>query len=214
MAGPILAALRVEFGLAMISRSPSTPSRPVLRLAQSSRSALLSVSVPPARLIRYDAFDAQFDQQVLAEARSWFQNFDASTLPRGSTTYARSSGPGGQHVNKTETKATTVYSVKDLLSRLPENLHRAVRSSKYYVASNDSLTFQNQSHRSRSANADENRQKLVDEIARIYRLTTPAETSGEKKNKHKMIEKRFHESRLAQKKFTSAKKQSRRGPPS
>lgn len=53
-----------------------------------------------ARFKRYEAYDAQFDNDALEEARQWFRSFDAGLLPKGSTTYARSSGPGGQHVNK------------------------------------------------------------------------------------------------------------------
>ncbi len=49
---------------------------------------------------RYEAFDAQLDKDALAEARAWFSNFDNSHLPKGDTTFARSSGAGGQHVNK------------------------------------------------------------------------------------------------------------------
>ncbi|KHO01002.1 peptidyl-tRNA hydrolase domain-containing protein [Metarhizium album ARSEF 1941] len=139
------------------------------------------------RLKRYDAFDANLDQEALAEARTWFQSFDATQLPSGNTTYARSSGPGGQHVNKTETKATTVYPVRDLLSSLPRNLHSTIRSSKYYVASNDSLTFQDQTHRSRAANADENRNKLMQEVIRIYKATTPTKTGDEKKKKYEIM---------------------------
>lgn len=182
-------------------------------LAATRPSARRLAHVNTVRLKRYDAFDAHFDRECLNEARSWFQTFDPSSLPRGCTTYARSSGPGGQHVNKTETKATTIYCVGELLSALPKNLHGSIRSSKYYVANNDSLTFQNQSHRSRTANMNENRQKLVDEITRIYQATTPGETSNEKKKKYETIEKRFHDSRIKQKKFASAKKQSRKGPP-
>lgn len=52
------------------------------------------------RFKRYEAYDSQFDENLLEEARSWYKAFDASKLPEGSTTYARSSGPGGQHVNK------------------------------------------------------------------------------------------------------------------
>lgn len=89
--------------------------------------------------------------------------------------------------SRTETKATTVYSVRELLSVLPRNLHSGVRSSKYYIASNDSLTFQDQTHRSRSANADENRRKLVEEVTRIYQIATPAETSKEKKKKYEAM---------------------------
>ncbi|KAG5928779.1 hypothetical protein E4U42_008034 [Claviceps africana] len=139
------------------------------------------------RFKRYEAFDAQFHKETLREARSWFQAFDASKLPRGSTTYSRSSGPGGQHVNKTETKATTVYGVNELLSLLPKNLHSGIRCSRYYVANNDSLTFHEQSQRSRTANENENRRKLVEEIKRIYHSATPAETSVATKKKYEIM---------------------------
>ncbi|EKJ72136.1 hypothetical protein FPSE_07674 [Fusarium pseudograminearum CS3096] len=69
-----------------------------------------------------------------------------------------------------------------------------------------------QDSRSRDANADDNRRKLTDEVMRMYKEATPAETSVEKRKKHEEIGKKFHESRMKQKKFTSAKKQSRRGP--
>jgi peptidyl-tRNA hydrolase ICT1 len=52
------------------------------------------------RYKRYEAHEAHLDQDALADARSWFDKFDASQLPKGNTTFARSSGPGGQHVNK------------------------------------------------------------------------------------------------------------------
>ncbi|KAL7938820.1 hypothetical protein V8C35DRAFT_276049 [Trichoderma chlorosporum] len=180
--------------------------------AIASRQPRLSLS-QPVRFKRYEAYDAQLDQDALAEARLWYNSFDASQLPKGTTTYARSSGPGGQHVNKTETKAITAYPVKDLLAVLPKHLHYVVRYSKYYTAGNDSLTFSAQTHRSKSANLEENKRKLIDEIMSIYREMTPAETSSEKKKKHQEIEKRFHEGRVQDKKFNSAKKQSRRGPP-
>ncbi|KAK5995661.1 hypothetical protein PT974_04078 [Cladobotryum mycophilum] len=165
------------------------------------------------RFKRYKAFDADFDQDALAEARAWFRTFDASQLPKGSTSYARSSGPGGQHVNKTETKAITTYYVKELISTLPKSLHAELRCSKYYTAGNDSLTFMAQTHRSRSSNADENRQKLIDEVTRIYHEKTPSETNNDKTKKYEQVEKRFHETRIQHKKFNSAKKQSRKGPP-
>ncbi|UZP32595.1 hypothetical protein NXS19_000411 [Fusarium pseudograminearum] len=141
------------------------------------------------RFKRYQAFDADLDKDALNEARSW-----------------------GQHVNKTETKAITAYPVGQLLSILPKSLHPSIRKSKYYTSTNDSLTFQAQDSRSRDANADDNRRKLTDEVMRMYKEATPAETSVEKRKKHEEIGKKFHESRMKQKKFTSAKKQSRRGP--
>lgn len=67
---------------------------------------------------------------------------------------------------------------------LPKFLHSGIRASKYYTASNDSLTFHAQNHRSRSANTNENRRKLMEEVSRLYREQVPSETSGDKKKKH------------------------------
>ncbi|RKL33688.1 hypothetical protein BFJ72_g9912 [Fusarium proliferatum] len=159
------------------------------------------------RFKRYQAFDTGLDQEALSEARSWFESFSSTQLPKGNTTYARSSGPGGQHVNK-----YTPYPLGQLLSVLPKSLHPGIRKSRYYTATNDSLTFQAQDSRSRDANAEDNRRKLIEEITSIYKDVIPAETSAEKKKKHEEIGRRFHETRIKQKKFTSAKKQSRRGP--
>ncbi|KAJ0298203.1 hypothetical protein COL516b_010126 [Colletotrichum fioriniae] len=103
----------------------------------------------PVRWARFQAFEADFDPEELEKARSWHKSFNGSQLPKGQTTYARSSGPGGQHVNKS-----------------------------------DSLTFQAQTHRQRDANSEENQQKLIDEIKRIYQETVPGETSSDKKKKH------------------------------
>ncbi|RDA82700.1 hypothetical protein CP532_3922 [Ophiocordyceps camponoti-leonardi (nom. inval.)] len=186
-------------------------ARPLQRASGLSSPAFIRYLYVSRRFKRYEAYDAQFDQDALAEARVWRQSLDASQLPRGNTTYARSSGPGGQHVNKTESKAVTAFSAKELLSMLPKSLHHGVRASKYYTAANDCLTFHAQSQRSRTANAEENRKKLMDELTRLYDDTIPSETSAEKRKKHENIEKRFHETRMKQKKLTSFKKQSRRG---
>ncbi|KAM3469518.1 hypothetical protein MY5147_006998 [Beauveria neobassiana] len=177
---------------------------------------------------RYIAFDSDLDKDALAVARKWHASFEPSQLPSGTTTYARSSGPGGQHVNKTETKAISVFPVKDLLAVIPPVLHPSLRVSPYYTASSDSLTFQAQTHRSRTANADENREKLVSVIKQLYNEAVPAETSSDKHAKYKEVyviackpcglvytnqtsTKRFHDSRLKDKKIKGSKKQSRRG---
>lgn len=87
-------------------------------------------------------------------------------------------------MRRTETKAITVYPIRDLLAILPKSLHASIRNSRYYTANSDSLTFQAQTLRSRDANADENRKKLIEEVTRIYEEATPAETSKDKKKKH------------------------------
>ncbi|KAH8717812.1 hypothetical protein HC256_002489 [Beauveria bassiana] len=94
---------------------------------------------------------------------------------------------------------------------IPPVLHPSLRVSPYYTASSDSLTFQAQTHRSRTANADENREKLVSVIKQLYNEAVPAETSSDKHAKYKEVTKRFHDSRLKDKKIKGSKKQSRRG---
>ncbi len=58
------------------------------------------------RSVGHQARDAGLDAQELAAARTWFQAFRPESIPKGSTTYSRSSGPGGQHVNKLDRPAT------------------------------------------------------------------------------------------------------------
>ncbi|KAJ3475518.1 hypothetical protein NLG97_g9429 [Lecanicillium saksenae] len=182
----------------------SAPSTSIVSPATASR-------IGSVRYKRYSAFDAELDKDTLAVARKWHESFDSSQLPAGSTTYARSSGPGGQHVNKTETKAISVFPVKDILAVIPPILHPSIRMSPYYTAGTDALTFQAQSHRSRTANAEENRKKLVSIINQLYDEKVPAETGSDKHAKYKEVAKRFHDSRLKDKKVKSSKKQSRRG---
>lgn len=88
------------------------------------------------------------------------------------------------HASRTETKAITTWPVKDLLAVLPKLLHPGVRASKYYTARTDSLTIQAQTHRQRSANADENVRKLAEEVHRIYQERVPNESSPDKHKKY------------------------------
>lgn len=88
---------------------------------------------------------------------------------------------------RTETKALTVYPCSELFAILPKHLHPSIRSSKYYTANSDAWTFQAQTQRSRTANADDNRRKLTEEVMRIYHELTPNETSSDKKEKHRKM---------------------------
>lgn len=79
-------------------------TRSLMRLPRLISQPLPSPSAielaPWKRFARYQAFDASFDPDELAEARRWRQAFSEDAIPKGTTTFARSSGPGGQHVNK------------------------------------------------------------------------------------------------------------------
>lgn len=80
---------------------------------------------------------------------------------------------------RTESKATTVWSIEELSKSLPKLMRLALRTSKYYSKRNDSITIQAQTQRSRSANTDENHQKLMEELQKIYRERIPGTTSSE-----------------------------------
>ncbi|KAI0838481.1 hypothetical protein F5Y06DRAFT_296559 [Hypoxylon sp. FL0890] len=163
------------------------------------------------RSVQHQAHEAAFEEDDLAEARKWHLSFNKDGLPKGQTSYSRSSGPGGQHVNKTESKATTVWSVEELSKSLPKLVRSVLRSSKYYTKRNDSITIQAQTQRNRSANTNENRSKLAEELQRMYKEHVPGETSVKKIKKYEALEKSSRESRLKSKKHQSFKKAFRKG---
>ncbi|EJT75495.1 hypothetical protein GGTG_05428 [Gaeumannomyces tritici R3-111a-1] len=153
------------------------------------------------------------DPTLLEEARAWKASgaLTITRLPKGDTSYSRSSGPGGQHVNKTESKATTSWPLYMLLAKLPKVLHSGVRGSRYYVAGSDSISISSQDERSRDMNTGTNRQKLWQEILRIYAETVPGETDEATKEKYKKLKMRANDDRIKAKKQQSAKKARRGG---
>lgn len=88
---------------------------------------------------------------------------------------------------RTESKATTVWNVNELIKTLPKLMHAPLRASKYYTSRNDSITIQAQTQRSRSANTDENHQKLAEELQKIYKITVPGTTSDAKMKKYEAL---------------------------
>ncbi|GAW13270.1 hypothetical protein ANO14919_026500 [Xylariales sp. No.14919] len=171
----------------------------------------LGPSLIHLRRVRYQAHDTFLDPDDIDEAQKWHASFNEDCLPKAHTTYSRSSGPGGQHVNKTESKATSVWPISELSKELPKLMRSALRSSRYYTLRSDSITIQAQTQRSRTANAAENRQKLANELLRLFHEKVPKPTSEKKIKKHEAIEKAFHQSRIKDKKQQASKKASRKG---
>ncbi|KAI0424347.1 hypothetical protein F5Y09DRAFT_143255 [Xylaria sp. FL1042] len=188
------------------------PSSPLIRIFRLP-SSLLSLRSPLVHLrkVRHQAHDLLFDPDDLEEARKWHASFNKDSLPKAQTTYSRSSGPGGQHVNKTESKATSVWTVSELSKVLPKLMCLALRSSRYYFARHDSIIIHAQTHRSRTANTNENHEKFVDELIQIYHKQIPRPTSEKKIKKHEAAEKAFNQHRLKLKKQQTSKKASRKG---
>lgn len=74
-----------------------------------------------------------------------------------------------------------------LMSILPKMLHSGLRASRYYAERNDCINLQAQTSRSRTANAEENHQKLFEEIRRLYDEKVPSETSPETRQKYSQL---------------------------
>ncbi|KKA30990.1 hypothetical protein TD95_002944 [Thielaviopsis punctulata] len=166
-------------------------------------------SLLQARLARYEAFAANIDPADLAEAREWAKKFGADSIPKGNTVFSRSSGPGGQHVNKTESKAITTWPIHEVAGLVPRLMRPILRKSKYYVENSDSLSFAAQTSRQRSSNVDENKAKFLAELMRMYHETVPGESDPAKAERHNKMQ-AFHDKRLKSKKMQSNKKQNRK----
>lgn len=149
----------------------------------------------------------------LDAAREWFRRFNKSTIPEkiAKTEFSRSSGAGGQAVNKTSSKATTVWKLDALYPRVPKVLHQGLQDSRHYVSSSNSIKMQCDSSRSQSDNRAENHQKLFDEITRIYKQRVPGITPPEQLKKIEQLKESENTARLRMKKLHGDKKRSRSG---
>ncbi|CAD0111580.1 unnamed protein product, partial [Aureobasidium uvarum] len=115
----------------------------------------------------------------LDAARRWLATFDAETIPRSicDVSFSRSSGPGGQNVNKVNSKATLRLPLSALLPMLPTILRPAVSKSRY--SAKDDLVIQADDSRKQNENVHRCFIKLHDMIIQVGREVVPGETSAE-----------------------------------
>ncbi|OQU95126.1 RF-1 domain-containing protein [Cladophialophora immunda] len=158
----------------------------------------------------YSAKSGSLESEYAA-AREWYSRVNALQHLRdvGEVTYARSSGPGGQNVNKVNSKAQLRIPIDRLLPLIPAVLHRGILSSRYYAEKSSSLVIQADESRKAQANKDSCFRKLNELILDVYKNNVPGETTDEQKEKVKRFQKAENEARLKMKKFQSSKKQSR-----
>ncbi|QKX56485.1 uncharacterized protein TRUGW13939_03590 [Talaromyces rugulosus] len=153
------------------------------------------------------------NEEELKKARQWLKTFSTSTIPRdiGVMTYSRSSGPGGQNVNKLNSKATLQVPLKHLHPILPRILHQDLQNSRYMAERSNSLVINSDESRKRSDNMESCYVKLYTLIQTIAKTTIPGETSQYQIDRVKGLKHAENESRLKHKKLKSSKKSSRRG---
>ncbi|QLQ80868.1 hypothetical protein HG537_0E02230 [Torulaspora globosa] len=144
-------------------------------------------------------------------AKQWLSklNVDSVPLKLFSVRYDRSSGPGGQNVNKVNSKCTLVLYNFSSCSWIPEVVRDQLKEKnmRYYAKGSDSLVIQSDESRSREINKQICVGKLVNEIKKTCRFARKA--SEETLEKWDIIKDKANERRMRKKKFNSDKKKLR-----
>ncbi|KLJ08519.1 hypothetical protein EMPG_16062 [Blastomyces silverae] len=154
----------------------------------------------------------EFTDEELGTARIWLSQLTPRTIPRniGDVSYSRSSGPGGQNVNKVNSKVTLKIPLSSILRLVPRALHAQIRSSRYIAERSDSLVIQSDETRKQTKNLDLCFEKLQELLVTAGKTAIPGETSPEQRKKVQALEKANNESRIRSKKVHSMKKGNRR----
>ena len=130
------------------------------------------------------------------------------SIPENELTFTASgsSGPGGQHVNKTSTRVTLWFDLKNSPSLRPEQKQRIAEKLPTRINRNGFLRVSAQRHRSQSANRDQ----TIERFAQLLEDAL-AETPERRATR---VPKRTKKQRLENKKHHSRKKQLRTKIPS
>lgn len=138
-------------------------------------------------------------------ARTWLATFKPASISRkiGELSYSRSSGPGGQNVNKygakspvivprlnliiterrVNSKATLKIPLQSILDLVPAVLHSSLRDSPFYAAKSQAFVIQSDDSRRQAENAERCYAKLYNSLTNMAQSRIPGETSEAQKGK-------------------------------
>ncbi|KAJ5773572.1 hypothetical protein N7457_008468 [Penicillium paradoxum] len=152
-------------------------------------------------------------QQDLQLARDWLKALNSKTIPRNicEVSFSRSSGPGGQNVNKVNSKATLKVPLESLLPLVPRLIHQSLRTSRYAAERAQCLVIQSDEERKQSNNVESCFDKLYQLLQSSAKEVIPGETSQAQRTRVQKLQRAQNESRIKDKKQHSDKKSSRRG---
>ncbi|KAF2150896.1 hypothetical protein K461DRAFT_184686 [Myriangium duriaei CBS 260.36] len=190
--------------------SSTTPPSCHLQSSVMFRSFARISALPRLRCARFSSQSTK-DEEI-QQARTWLAQFDAETIPKNicEFSFSRSSGPGGQNVNKVNSKATLKVPLSSLRPVIPKLLWSTIATSRYCSDRGQELVIQSDDSRKQQENVQKCLLKLNDLIAQAGRDNVPGETSDAQRSRVKNLQKASNESRLKNKKFHSDKKSSRR----
>ncbi|KAL0578078.1 hypothetical protein V5O48_003896 [Marasmius crinis-equi] len=144
-----------------------------------------------------------------AKARVWISQFQQVSIPKKlvELSFSASSGPGGQHVNRTNSKATLRCSVSS--AWIPQWARPVLVKSPYYAPSSKSLLITSILSRSQHQNVDDCLSKLHALVLSAASASVKNETPEEKKKHVANLERAAKERRRKEKSYRSDVKKSR-----
>ncbi|KAJ7666311.1 hypothetical protein B0H17DRAFT_1019151 [Mycena rosella] len=146
-----------------------------------------------------------------ALARAWVAKFRAVDIPKASVefSFSRSSGPGGQNVNKVNTKATLRCRIDE--AWIPMWAQSELQRSPHYVSSTQSIQITATVHRSQSQNVDECLSKFHAALVDAASAGIKSEPTAAQVKRVEGLVKAAHARRRADKAHRSKVKAGRKG---
>ncbi|EPX71424.1 translation release factor [Schizosaccharomyces octosporus yFS286] len=156
--------------------------------------------------------EALFTKEQMNELETFLKQNWKPTKDQVEIKFARSSGPGGQNVNKINTKVTVSLPLENLRPIFPSFLLRHICTCQELrrFRVNDQLQIQSQATRTQSKNIEDALTRLANLLQDVAKSLYIAPTSPEKKKRLSALKEYANTKRLDEKKKKSLKKSSRR----